>query len=269
MCADRGGVVQERYAYSAYGASTALTAAFVLRGDSDYAWEARYAGDQRDNESSMFCVRNRFYDPCISSWITRDPLEIRSGDTNAYQMLVSSPLNMLDPFGLDVWGWIFPGFDQHLWGYMGGGQIAQWHEHLPSCPPVSPGKAAVTFGDGWCSEGANPYHSTSDECFRSYPLALAKCVHSCKGRYRQQLIAQCVRKFPPGPGQQCCYCRGRLVRDSLAGTPDKVGFAVGENKDGTCISDPILQVLYHGIVDVLPDYIMSHEDYLREWPPSR
>ena len=64
--------------------------------------------------------------------------------------------------------------------------------------------------------------------------------------------------------------RGRFqVRDNLAGTPDKVGFAVGENKDGTCISDPILRFLYHGIVDVLPDHMMSHEDYLREWPPSR
>jgi len=96
--ADTNGLVQERFAYAAYGVSAARTAAFSSRASSNYDWEVRFAGYRWDLEGDLYQVRNRVLHPALGVWIQRDPLGFASG-ANLYQYANSSPANLTDPTG--------------------------------------------------------------------------------------------------------------------------------------------------------------------------
>ena len=95
------GAVLERYAYMAYGTSTALTPLFGNRAQSSCEWEIRYTGYRIDLSSGLFQVRRRIYHPLVA-WLQRDPLGLSAGMT-LYQYVKGSPLGAMDPSGLDIW----------------------------------------------------------------------------------------------------------------------------------------------------------------------
>ena len=93
------GLVGERYAYTPYGKPIFLSAAFVPRSTSSYAWEVLYCGYRYDAGTQLYSVRYRSYHPVLGSWCQRDPIGYVAG-MNLTRFASSSPLNSFDPFGL-------------------------------------------------------------------------------------------------------------------------------------------------------------------------
>jgi RHS repeat-associated protein len=92
------GAVQERYAYSPYGAPTFLTPPFGSRGSSSFDWETLFVGYRADTATSLYAVRNRVLHPRFE-WLTRDPLVSR--DMNSLYVYVGgNPVRRTDPLGL-------------------------------------------------------------------------------------------------------------------------------------------------------------------------
>ncbi|MCB1202884.1 MAG: RHS repeat-associated core domain-containing protein [Verrucomicrobiae bacterium] len=93
------GVVQERYAYSAFGVRRIMAADFTPRSTSNYAWDFGYQGQFRDSETGWSNYGYRFYVPLLGRWINRDIIEERDG-INLYSFGKNNPSNELDRFGL-------------------------------------------------------------------------------------------------------------------------------------------------------------------------
>jgi RHS repeat-associated protein len=93
------GVIQQRFAYSSYGVPLALSSSWGPQFDA-FSWESSYAGYLHESATRLYNVRHRVFHPVISTWVQRDPLGIVVG-TNLYQYANSSPLTLVDPFGLD------------------------------------------------------------------------------------------------------------------------------------------------------------------------
>jgi RHS repeat-associated protein len=55
------------------------------------------------NTEGLYSYGYRFYDPQTQRWLSRDPIN-EAGGINLYGFVGNSPLNRIDPFGLD-YGW--------------------------------------------------------------------------------------------------------------------------------------------------------------------
>ncbi len=87
-------------AFSAY--SGALGGRNVLtssNGSATTGNDIGYAGYTWNDERSQWHVRHREYDPKLGRWLQRDPAGYVAG-TNLYTYVLSSPLSLIDPFGL-------------------------------------------------------------------------------------------------------------------------------------------------------------------------
>ncbi len=94
-----GGVwgVQQRQSYDPYGQVTYLNASTFATTTDAYDWETLYAGYRFDKESRMYQVRNRYYNPALGTWVSRDQIEV--SDHHLYLYVFSSPLGSTDPSG--------------------------------------------------------------------------------------------------------------------------------------------------------------------------
>jgi len=63
-----------------------------------------YSGCFYHQDVLKYHVRNRVYDPYIGRWTNRDPIEYEAGTMNLYEYVMSSPILLVDPFGLDALG---------------------------------------------------------------------------------------------------------------------------------------------------------------------
>jgi len=95
-----GGVVQERYRYTAYGEPEFLNASFspVTLGGA-YNWETLFTGYRWDAATGLYQVRYRYLHPLLGSWLTRDPIGYESG-LALYLYATAQPLASTDPLGL-------------------------------------------------------------------------------------------------------------------------------------------------------------------------
>jgi RHS repeat-associated protein len=93
------GVVQERYAYSAFGVRRIMAADFSPRSTSSYAWDFGFQGQFRDSETGWYNYGFRFYVPLLGRWINRDPIA-EDGGRNLYSFSENTPLNQVDYLGL-------------------------------------------------------------------------------------------------------------------------------------------------------------------------
>ncbi|MBX3452614.1 MAG: hypothetical protein KF777_23955, partial [Planctomycetaceae bacterium] len=94
---DTTGTTVNRYAYSAYGAPTYLTAAFGAQWlASD--WETLYCGYRHEPASNLYTVRLRFYQPLLGVWTRRDPEPVSPSDS-LYTYCETSPVDSIDPSG--------------------------------------------------------------------------------------------------------------------------------------------------------------------------
>ncbi|HVW80966.1 MAG TPA: RHS repeat-associated core domain-containing protein [Mycobacteriales bacterium] len=84
------GSVVGTYSYAPYGATTAHTGTAVTA--------LRYDGQYADDESGLYYLRARYYNPVTGQFITRDPAETTTGQP--YQYANDDPLAFTDPSGL-------------------------------------------------------------------------------------------------------------------------------------------------------------------------
>jgi RHS repeat-associated protein len=91
--ADSSGAIQTEYTYEPFGDAT-------LSGSSSTN-ELRYTGREEDGAGLNY-YRARYYHPALQRFITEDPLRFGGGDANLYAYVGNSPLNYIDPSGLDI-----------------------------------------------------------------------------------------------------------------------------------------------------------------------
>ena len=93
------GVVQERYAYSAFGVRRIMEADFTPRTASDFDWDFGFQGQFRDAETGWYNYGYRFYVPELGRWINRDPIG-EWGWGNVYSFVRNDTQNKSDYLGL-------------------------------------------------------------------------------------------------------------------------------------------------------------------------
>ena len=99
--------VVERMRYDAYGAATVLDSDFSSDADgaSDVENPYTFTGRRLDTESDLMQYRNRYYDPGLGRFISRDPL----GYVDTLGLFVyagNNPAHRADPMGDKWWEWV-------------------------------------------------------------------------------------------------------------------------------------------------------------------
>jgi RHS repeat-associated protein len=90
------GVQQHANVYDSFGRILSATGAPA----GPYAFQGR----EYDAESGLYYMRARYYDPNLGRFISEDPLVLEDGP-NPYAFTHNNPVNLIDPFGLEVGFW--------------------------------------------------------------------------------------------------------------------------------------------------------------------
>ncbi|MCB1202879.1 MAG: RHS repeat-associated core domain-containing protein [Verrucomicrobiae bacterium] len=93
------GVVQERYAYSAFGVRRVMAPNYTPRTTSDIDWDFGFQGQIRDEANGWYNYGYRVFVPLVGRWINRDPIK-ELGGFNLYRFTYNKPINRLDYLGL-------------------------------------------------------------------------------------------------------------------------------------------------------------------------
>jgi len=94
--ADAAGALTANYDYDAFG----MPLGAVASGDSPFL----YNGEHYDPETGLIYLRNRYYDPSLARYTSRDPLSgfLKSSQSqNPYVFVGNNPVNYVDPPGLE------------------------------------------------------------------------------------------------------------------------------------------------------------------------
>ena len=71
----------------------------------------QYAGYYAHQGTGLNLTWYRAYDPVVGRWLSRDPIG-ENGGINIYDYCLNSPINEIDPFGLDNLNLFPPGSQQ-------------------------------------------------------------------------------------------------------------------------------------------------------------
>lgn len=88
---DASGNKVQSYDYDSFGNPTATT---IFRNS------YQLTGREWDWEIGLLFLRNRYYDPVLGKFISKDPISFAGGDTNLYRYVGNNPVNWIDPSGL-------------------------------------------------------------------------------------------------------------------------------------------------------------------------
>ncbi len=92
-----GGTVLDAITYDPYGNILSQT-------NASNAPRFLYAGGAYDSLTSYDQFGRRYYSSSDGRWTSPDPLGFRAGDTNVFRYIENSPLDFVDPLGLEkVW----------------------------------------------------------------------------------------------------------------------------------------------------------------------
>ena len=100
------GVVQERYAYSAFGIRSIMDADFAARSTSSFDWDFAFQGQFEDGETGYLNYGFRYYSPQLGRFVNRDPIEEEGGNA-LYVFAMNSPINGVDSLGLEFQSGVF------------------------------------------------------------------------------------------------------------------------------------------------------------------
>ena len=92
--ANGAATVTDRYTYDAYGNTVAAT------GSTANAY--RYDGERLDGDTGLYQLRDRYYNPALGRFMSRDPFSGRTDlpvSRHRYQFANSDPVNFVDPSG--------------------------------------------------------------------------------------------------------------------------------------------------------------------------
>ena len=93
---DGTGTVANSYIYDAYGnilsSSGSVSNSFQYVGLTGYWYEPALG---------VYSLRTRWYDSVVGRFLSKDPLGLDAGDTNLYRYVGNTPVNSIDPSGLD------------------------------------------------------------------------------------------------------------------------------------------------------------------------
>jgi RHS repeat-associated protein len=84
--------IETQYAYGPFGQTTSSGTA----NGNPY----KFAGRELDPNSGLYFMRNRYYSPSLSRFISPDPMGVAVGDANLYLYADNNPTNLVDPLGL-------------------------------------------------------------------------------------------------------------------------------------------------------------------------
>jgi RHS repeat-associated protein len=87
--------VTDRWSYRAFGAAMQTEGT----DDTAYLFVGRQ-GYQFDNETGLYLLGNRYYDPNTGTFLSPDPIGFAGGDPNLYRYVGNNPVNAVDPTGL-------------------------------------------------------------------------------------------------------------------------------------------------------------------------
>jgi RHS repeat-associated protein len=90
---DSAGALASTYTYDSLGNLTASTGTLTN--------PFRYTGREFDSETGIYNYRFRDYDPTGGRFISEDPIRF-DGGVDFYAYTLNSPVNWIDPFGLEV-----------------------------------------------------------------------------------------------------------------------------------------------------------------------
>ena len=104
------GQVLEKRRYTDYGEVEFRDATGAVVDSSPSGVVFGFQGRRLDEESRLYYHRNRYYDPTLGRFVSRDPIGLWGDSSNlgnAQNYCASDPVNRVDPFGLDgcVCGW--------------------------------------------------------------------------------------------------------------------------------------------------------------------
>ena len=88
------GGIDTSYTYQPFGATT-------VNGTSANPYQ--FTGRENDG-TGLYYYRARYYSPTLKRFIAQDPLDFRGDDTNFYRYVLDSPIDFVDPFGIDCAG---------------------------------------------------------------------------------------------------------------------------------------------------------------------
>ena len=98
---DSSGTVTERYRYSAFGQIGVMNPDFSPKAGNTPLIAYTYTGREWEPEIGNYFHRNRFYDPALGRWLSRDPIG-EDGGLNLYGYVLNNPINFVDPLGLQL-----------------------------------------------------------------------------------------------------------------------------------------------------------------------
>ncbi len=127
------GAVQTEYTYEPFGnSSTSGTAS---------ANPSQFTARENDG-TGLYFYRARYYSPSLHRFISQDPIGFAAGDPSLYAYVGNSPLNFVDPLGLDgeqgwgawAWDWLSYGgniLNNMINAFIPGGEIASAAQIAP------------------------------------------------------------------------------------------------------------------------------------------
>jgi len=130
----------------------------------------RFTG-REDDGTGLYYYRARYYDPGRGRFVSADPIGLGGGDISLYAFVANSPLNLIDPSGLD--------FRPGPRGYGG-----PWKPNgIPHSHPISPGGddgALVNPNDPGLLPGTNHDQNPLEgrPCVKCNWFVMRSCVAS-------------------------------------------------------------------------------------------
>lgn len=113
MLTDKAGKLAERYSYSVEGQVAIRDAAGTELVASAVGNRWMFTGREWLKEVGLYDYRNRLYSAGLGRFIQTDPIRFHASDINIYRYVRNSPLNLIDPTGLD---WLIPDGDNYRLG---------------------------------------------------------------------------------------------------------------------------------------------------------
>jgi len=198
------GSLAQTYAYDSFGKQTSSSGSLI----NPFKFTAR----ESDTETALYSLRARYFDAATGRFLSEDLVRFNGG-ASFYAYVSNSPLNFVDPFGLDKCKPNdcknynpYPGYRGPYRGQFGGG-------YTPWKVPYGPNVAAA-YGDAT----GGPFNQNLNNVSRKFGNnTWSNCVRGC-------LLSAwdpCKKQYHPGffSAHATCYvlCTGSLIGDDNMG----------------------------------------------------